>query len=250
MEFFDETGFLGNRLLLRQPRKGHRAGTDAALVIAAARPYLGRRVADLGAGTGAIGLSLAVLAPETHVALVEINPATAALARQNAALNDCGERASIFVEDVRRIARDIGARQAIGAPFDLVVMNPPFRREQTTRRSPDPARELAHVMKEGEFPLWIGAASGLLRREGALVLIGEVAQLGTILATLAGAFGSVALCPVYPRAGDCASRLLVLARKGSRAPLSISPALVLHQPDGAFTPMADAIHRGEKQLPF
>ena len=241
---------IGNRILLRQPRKGHRAGTDAALIIAAARPYLGRRVADLGAGTGAIGLSLAVLAPGTQVALVEVDAAAAALARQNAALNDCGERASVFLEDVRVIARDMRARQAIGAPFDLVVMNPPFRREQAARQSPHPARQLAHIMKEGEFPLWIGAASALLRRKGALVLISEVAQLGTILTKLTGAFGSVALRPVHPRDADCASRLLILARKGSRAPLSISPALVLHQPDGAFTPVADAIHRGEKQLPF
>jgi tRNA1(Val) A37 N6-methylase TrmN6 len=246
----DETGFLGCRVLLRQPRKGHRAGTDAALVVAAARPYLGQRVLDIGAGTGAIGLSLAVLVPQIEVVLVEIDPTLAALARQNAGLNGCGSRVSTFCDDIRHIAPDFRARQAVGAPFDLVVMNPPFRQERATQPSPNPARKRAHVMREGELPLWIGAASVLLRRKGALVLISEVTQLGTILSTLAGAFGSVALRPVHPRADAPASRILVYAMKGARGPLSVAPALVLHQPGGAFTARAEAVHCGEEELPF
>jgi tRNA1(Val) A37 N6-methylase TrmN6 len=250
MEPFDEAGFLGNRVLLRQPRKGHRAGTDAALVVAAARPYLGRRVVDLGAGVGAIGLSLAVLAPQIEVALVEIDRGAAALAAQNAVLNGCGARVSTFTEDIRHIARDPQARRAIGAPFDLVVMNPPFRQEKETQASPHPARARAHVMKVGELTLWIRAAAGLLGRDGALVLVHGVTQLRAMLDELADGFGAVRLRPVHPRADACASRILVLARKGARPALAIAPALVLHQRLGAFTARAYAIHRGEEQLPF
>ena len=68
-EYFEtlRKGFLGGRLMLRQLRLGHRVGTDAALVIAAARPDAKGRVADIGAGSGAIGLSLAVLNPALEV---------------------------------------------------------------------------------------------------------------------------------------------------------------------------------------
>ena len=33
--------------------------------------------------------------------------------------------------------------------------------------------------------------------------------------------------------------------KGSKAPLRIAPALILHEADGRLTSEADAIHRGE-----
>jgi tRNA1(Val) A37 N6-methylase TrmN6 len=60
----------------------------------------------------------------------------------------------------------------------------------------------------------------------------------------------VALRPVHPRADAPASRILAYAKKGTRGPLSVAPALVLHQPSGTFTARAEAIHRGEEELPF
>ena len=46
-----------------------------------------------------------------------------------------------------------------------------------------------------------------------------------------------------------ASRVLLGARKGSRQPMRLLPALVLHDAAGRFTPEAEAVHRGEGLLP-
>lgn len=56
---FTDDLFLGGRLRLRQPRRGHRAGHDAMLLAAATEARPGQRVADLGTGVGAAGLALA-----------------------------------------------------------------------------------------------------------------------------------------------------------------------------------------------
>ena len=45
-----------------------------------------------------------------------------------------------------------------------------------------------------------------------------------------------------------AHRLIVSGVKGSKAPLRIAPALILHEADGRLTAEADAIHRGEKLI--
>jgi tRNA1(Val) A37 N6-methylase TrmN6 len=45
-----------------------------------------------------------------------------------------------------------------------------------------------------------------------------------------------------------AIRLLLSGTKGSRAPLTILPPVVLNGPDGRFTPEAEALHRGEATL--
>jgi tRNA1(Val) A37 N6-methylase TrmN6 len=244
----DETGFLAGQVLLRQPRRGHRAGTDAALLVAAARPYAQGRIADLGAGVGAIGLSLAVLNPALEVLLVEVDTAIAALAAESAALNGCAERVRIIAEDVRALLGDPRTRQ--GAPCDLVVMNPPFTAARRGQASPDPKRARAHVMEESELELWVDAAAVMLKPRGALALIHRPDGLPALLAALQPGFGAVALRPVHAHQGELATRILVLARKGGRAPLTIMPPLVLHEEGGAFTPLAAAIHRGEAELGF
>ena len=62
-----EDRLLDGRLRLLQPRKGHRAGSDAIL-LAAALPELGQRaLLDIGAGVGTIGLAAALLQPGLRV---------------------------------------------------------------------------------------------------------------------------------------------------------------------------------------
>jgi tRNA1(Val) A37 N6-methylase TrmN6 len=248
-EPIDETGFLDGKVVLRQARHGHRVGTDAALLIAAARPYAKGRVADLGAGVGAIGLSLAVLDRRIEVVLVEIDALLAKLASEGAAANGCAARISVLNQDVRLLA-DARPRSPLVASCDLVVMNPPFTSPRDRQASPDPLRASAHVMPEGEFTAWIGAASALLKPRGALVLIHRPDGIEDVLAALRPVCGAIALRPVQPHADRPATRILVFARKGARTPTSIIPALVLHEVGGAFTPLAAAIHRGEAELPF
>ena len=55
--------FLGGRLLLRQPADGHRIGTDAVLLAAAAPGDFSGLAIDAGAGVGAAGLALAIARP-------------------------------------------------------------------------------------------------------------------------------------------------------------------------------------------
>src|ERR1700691_4020026 len=91
---------LGARLHLLQPRRGHRFGHDAIL-LAAATPARDRdRVADLGAGVGAAGLALASRVPGARVTLVEIEPALAALAAENAERNGLADRVNAVALDV------------------------------------------------------------------------------------------------------------------------------------------------------
>ena len=56
---FTEDAVLGGKLLLKQPRRGHRFGHDALLLAAACPARARERVVDLGAGVGAAGLALA-----------------------------------------------------------------------------------------------------------------------------------------------------------------------------------------------
>jgi tRNA1(Val) A37 N6-methylase TrmN6 len=232
--------FLGGRLVLHQPARGHRAGTDAILLVAGAKPEGPVDVYDLGAGVGAAGLGLAVLAPEARIRLVEIDPEVAGLARRNIVENGLADRVEV-------IEADLLGRVASLAPTsaDLVLMNPPFHVEGKVRPSPDAYRRLAHQASGAVEEGWIRRAASLLRPSALLVLVHRADALPRLLAALDRRFGDVRIVPVLPRADEPATRILVRARKASRAPLSLLPPLVLHEADGRFTPLAEALNTGE-----
>ena len=245
-----EDRWLGGRLTLLQPKRGHRVGTDAALLVAAAGTPEGR-VVDVGAGVGAVGLALAQRVPLASADLVERDPELARLAESNAAHNRLQARTRILRLDVlnSRERRQAGLADALA---DCVVTNPPFFDAKAVRASPDEGKARAHVMPRAEAGAtladWIQASLAILAPGGRFVMIHRPDALALILAAIGSRLGALALLPVHPAADASAHRLLVSGVKGSKAPLRLAPALVLHGPDGRLTPEADALHRGERLI--
>ena len=238
--------WLGGRLKLHQPPRGaHRAGTDAALLAGLLKPAAGQTLCDVGAATGAVGLAAGLRAPDCRVVLVERDPALAAMARENAEANGMAGRVEIIVADV--LASGAERRAAGLAPglADLVLTNPPFFEGSSHRPSPVAGKAEAHGFADGGLDDWLRACTDVLKPGGRLGLIHRADALPACLDALQGRFGAVIVRPVYPRADRDAIRILASAVKGSRAPLSVAPPLLLHDVDGRFTEEAGAIHRGE-----
>jgi tRNA1(Val) A37 N6-methylase TrmN6 len=245
-----DDALLGGRLILRQPVKGHRVGSDAIL-LAAAAPRAGvERLIDVGAGVGAVGLAILQRMSGATAELVEKDADLAGIAQENAVRNGLQARARIVCADVleARARREAGLTDSSA---DTVLTNPPFFEAQNVRVSTDSKRASAHVFAEapggGRPPLeaWIVACLALLRANGRFVMIHRPDALGQILEAFGQRLGSVAVLPIHPRADAPAHRLLVAGVKGARGPLSLRPGLVLHDEAGAFTPLAQAIHQGE-----
>ena len=58
----------------------------------------------------------------------------------------------------------------------------------------------------------------------------------------------VNILPLWPRAGMAAKRVILQARKGSRAPVGLLAGLALHEADGRYTAAAEAILRDGASL--
>ncbi len=239
---------LGGRLELVQPRRGHRIGSDAVLLAAAAGDADGLAVADLGCGVGTIGLSVARAAPAASVTLVDNDPAILALAARNAELNGLGGRTTIVAADILAPSRQRLAAGLANDAFDLVLSNPPFLKAGAARSSPLANRSRAHDMPEGGLETWVAHALALLKPRGRLILIHRADALPAILAAIGARAGGIRVLPIHPVSGREAARVVVGAEKGSRAPFALRPPLVLNGPDGRFTPEAEALHRGEARL--
>lgn len=244
----DLSAVLGGRLSLRQRLKGHRAGTDAILLAAAVSQGAEGLLIDAGAGVGTAGLAAGLHAPGLDLLLFDRDPEAVALARENLAANGRAGRAEAVVANLLdpKSRRAAGVRDASAA---IVLSNPPFLDGARSRRSPDESRARAHVLEGAEgLCSWVRACAALVAPGGDLAIIHRADCLAGILAALEGRVGGVAVVPVHPHAGSDAIRVLIKGAKGSRAPLRLRPSLILHGPDGGFTPEAEALHRGEATI--
>ena len=235
---------LGGRLSLVQGATGHRAGTDAVLLAAAAEVCDGDRFVDVGAGVGTAGLALALRCPGATGVLLEADAVAAQLARENCARNGVDSRVRVVEANLF----DKPLLRAADLRFDnasLVVSNPPFYLPGNVRASPDPARASAHVLASKSHGDWARAMLALLAPKGRFVAIHRPEALPALLEGCAGRLGAMVVMPVLARRDGDAVRILLGGTKGSRAPLRIAPAFVLHEADGSFTPEAEAVHRGE-----
>jgi len=243
-----EDAVLGGRLTLRQPRRGHRVGHDAILLAAATEVRTGEHVVELGAGVGAAGLAVAQRVAGVRVTLVEIAPALAALARDNAARNGVADRVQVAVLDVAASDRDFAEGGIEAGTATRVLMNPPFNNAASKNLSPNPKRRLAHAASADTLTHWIDRAASLLAPSGTLTLIWRADGLADVLAMASRGFGRISVLPVYPRPNAAAIRILLRATKASRAPLVVMPGLTLNDTDGRPSMEAETILRDGRTL--
>lgn len=238
---------LGGRLILRQPKRGHRVGHDAMLLAAAVDAKPGQRAVDFGAGVGSAGLALARRVDGVTVTLAEIDEALCELAADNIALNG-------FQGHVRAVHVDVTdpavlAHEGLNpGSLDHVLMNPPFNDPQRQQSSPDALRRLAHVAPTDLLPRWAEAARDLLRPDGCLTLIWR-ADEDEVLAALRD-FPSVALLPVVPAPGKPPIRLIARAQRGATPLRQRCKPLVLNSEAGRPSSAAEAILRAAQPLVF
>lgn len=244
--------FRGGFEALQPLGHGHRSGSDALLLAAALPQDASGALADLGAGAGVAAFAALAANPRLAATLVEIDPATASLASRalelpaNAHLRG---RAKIVVADVTLTGARRRKAGLIDNAFDHAIANPPYN-HPAQRASPDPVKRLAHRMEEGGIAAWVRSAAAILKPGGLFFVIWRTEKLGELIAAAASRFGALTILPLHAKAGEPASRIVVRAQKGSKAPLVLLSGMVLHDDHGRQNDTADALLNGRARLPF
>lgn len=237
-----EDALLNGRIRIRQPKRGYRVNVDTLLLAATFEPSMswgGCSFVEAGCGVGGalliIGKQHEHLTPPVRLIGIERDPGTAAMARHNAIAN--GVNAEIIEGD---------ALDSLSQSFDRVLFNPPYD-YPGEGRTPAAVRHSAYI---ADRPIadWIKVWCNRMSKDSHLTMIHRAHRLREILAAMEGRLGGVSVLPVHPFADAPARRIIVRARKGSKAPLKLQPGLSLHPSDGGkdkYTPQAEAFLRGE-----
>lgn len=229
---------LGGRVVLQQPLAGFRAAIDPVLLAAAVPASDGESVLDVGCGSGAAALCMAARVDGAQVTGIDADRALVRLAASNAEAGGFGSRARFYLGELTAPPIRLSP-----ASFDHVMANPPFVQEGNGRPSPHPARARATVEGEAKLSHWLDFSLKMVRIGGTVTVIQRADRLAELLAHLSGRLGALVIFPLWPKQNRAAKRVIVAGRKGSNAPLSILPGLVLHEADGRYTTRAHAILR-------
>ena len=162
------------------------------LVDAAEQPWLParvQRILDLCSGSGCLGIVAAHRFPEAQVTLLELDPAAAALARENVQLHGLEDRVTVLEGDATKLFA------GLEPGWDLIITNPPYVDKADMQVLPaeyrhEPVRGLAggddglllvdeflrvlpkQLAHNGAFVCEVGASSGAVnRKHGGLPIV-------------------------------------------------------------------------------
>ena len=112
--------FRFRQFVVCQDRCAMKVGTDSVLLGAWARG--GRRILDVGSGTGVIALMMAQRYPQAEVMAVDIDGEACAQAVENVVASPFAGRVDVRCVAVQQLAADV----TMQSRFDAIVSNPPF----------------------------------------------------------------------------------------------------------------------------
>ena len=199
---------------LYQSRKGYRFSIDSVLLSGFIRLARGvRRVVDLGAGSGVVGLILARRCPGIkELIMIEVQEDLFTLARRNIELNQLQERVTVVRADISLIHTSLYP-ELMTEKFDVVVTNPPFRRPHTGRISPYDERAIARHEIRLTLKDLFKTADILLKNRGRLFMIYHPYRLSELIHNMKTfSFEPKRMRFVHPDTGSEATMVLIEAR--------------------------------------
>lgn len=159
--------FQFKQFIVRQEACAMKVGTDGVLLGSwcSARPA--GRILDIGTGTGVITLMMAQRT-DACIDAVEIDPAAAKQAAENAAASPWRERIRIYTENFVTYYPHCSER------YDRIISNPPYFEQALL--PPSPTRSLARHTTGLSFTELFAGACRLLSPEGTFSLIYPVTR--------------------------------------------------------------------------
>ncbi len=209
---------------------GYRVSVDALLLYSFVRLKRIESIADIGAGSGIIGLLLAKRYGNAKVLLIEIQEGLARLASENIRLNGLEDRVCLIHGDIT----EVSGRAEMAGAFDAVVSNPPFRRLKTGLVSTTDERALAR--HEGALTLsqLLRSASLMLKHHGRLFIVHLPERLPEILLKMRqNSLEVKVLRFVHSYAHSNAKMVLIEAVKGAKpgGVKVINPLIIYNAPN-------------------
>ena len=214
-----------------QNSKGYRFSVDALLLYSFVNVKHADNIADLGTGSGIIGLLLGRKYSDAMVMLVELQESLYSLAQKNIIMNALEDRVEVVLADIKDMKKKTPRMQ-----YDLVVSNPPFRKPTTGLLSIGEEKAVARHELKLELSDLAEAASHLLRARGRFCMIFHPERLFEVIDTLRrNRLEPKRIRFVHNDINAVSKIVLIEAVKDGRAGIKVENPLFMYDEKGKYT---------------
>lgn len=218
---------------LYQPKAGYRFSVDSILLFNFINLPRVKRIADLGAGCGIIGLLLARKYEKSIVTLFEIQRGLFEVAKKNIKTNSLQERMEAFNLDINEIP---SLHPSLKSSFDIVVSNPPFRKMKSGRINPYEGKAIARHEIAIDLQGLVTASEFLLRPRGRIFLIYHPSRLSEVVKEFQKkGIEAKRLQFVHSNIFTEAKMVLVEGVKGGRTGLKVDKPFFIYNERGEYS---------------
>ncbi len=229
---------------LYQNRDGYRFSVDAVLLYAFVTVKHAKKIVDLGAGSGVIGLLLAKKYTRASVLLVELQKSLFTIAEKNIIINALENRVSALCSDIRTLQQELLPRS-----YDMVVANPPFRRPKSGRISVGEEKAVARHELAVNLTALAETSSHLLRARGRFYMIFHPERILEVVDTLrVRQLEPKRLRFVHNDIRTESKIMLIEAVKGGRPGMKIEKPLYIYDSNGFYTDEVRDIYGFERSV--
>ncbi len=230
---------IGN-LAIIQSSTQYRFTTDAVLLANVVSGVAGKKVADLGCGSGIISILLSVKKHARHVTGIELQPQLADMARRSVAHNNLQDAVDIVCGNMLDVCKQYAGT------MDCVVCNPPYRKLGSGKTQLED--HLAICRHEIAIDLAGVIASGakMLNTRGSMYIVHQSCRLAEICYTYKQyGIEPKDIYPICTTEGKPPSLVIVRGVLGGAVDTIVHNTIVICDKQGNYTPLVASYYDGE-----
>ncbi len=234
-------------LKMIQNKEGFCFGMDSILLSDFAKEIKDESyVIDLGAGTGILDVLLCGKTNLKKIIGVEIQEDVANLAKRNIQLNHLEDRFEMICSNIKDI---IIKNYVKKNSFDVVVTNPPYKKDKTGIQNKNYTKLIARHEIEANLEDFIQISYQILKDKGTLYMIHRPERLVDILILLRNyKIEPKEIRFVQPKAEKDPNLVLVKGIKNAKSFIKVQKPLIVYQNDGNYTEeILKIYHKEEKK---
>ena len=231
-------------LKIIQNEKGFCFGIDSILISDFAKEIKNNSIgADLGTGTGIIGILLCAKTNVKKIYGIEVQKDVADMAKRSTKLNNLENKFEIINSNIKDISGKL-ERESL----DFAVSNPPYKKLETGKVNENEYKYISRHECSANLEDFINTAKYLLKDKGTLYMVHRPERLADLMELMRKyKIEPKKIRLVYSYINKDASLVLVKAVKNARPFLKIEKPLIIYDNNGEYTDEIYKIYNKERK---
>lgn len=227
-ERLDDLQIKGYQIL--QKKDGFCFGMDAVLLSSFAKVKKGKKVLDLGTGTGIVPILLEAKTSGSYFTGLEIQPEYVKMAQRSVLMNGQQDKISIVEGDIKSAVSIFGADS-----FDVVTSNPPYMVDQHGMQNENPAKAIARHERLCTLEDIIIQTKKLLKHGGSFFMVHRTYRLAEVIHLMVReGLEPKRIRMVHPYINKEPNIFLIEGLKGGKPRIKVEPPLIVYKEPNVY----------------